>query len=488
MLAVLCASSAISAAPVSAQESQVQITSVETDAWPNVQATVTVLDSAGQPVTGLTAADFNASFAEAPLPVTALTTTSDPSIGIAVVLVFDLSGSMAGDPLAQAKIAGKALIDQLGATDQAAVLAFANAPVLVTGFSADKAALGQAIDSLAAGGNTALYAGVQQSAALTQQAPLPRRAVVVLSDGVDIGAAVTTTREASLQAAGDSGALFMAIGLGADIDADYLGQLATVGNGQFLTAPNANDLAALYATVGNILRQQYVLTLDGSAVNEGAGSGALRVAARVGGVESSAEVQVSPPAQATSAVTASPAASAAATAPSTVAPAPEESGGSGSGLLIVGGIVALACVGGGAGFVLYRRRRQTAGESMDDVLLERRMERRPEPGDFPAIQRAVPQSAETGAWLDLPAGERRMLTEDPITLGFTADCDVQLEGATMDRARVWRRDGRYMLHNLSRLGSVTVSGRAVSWVILEDGDEIAVGAARVMFHEPVSKI
>ena len=48
---------------------------------------------------------------------------------------------------------------------------------------------------------------------------------------------------------------------------------------------------------------------------------------------------------------------------------------------------------------------------------------------------------------------------------------------------MWRREGRYMMHNLSRMGSVTVAGRPAIWVVLEDGDEIQLGSCRLQFRE-----
>ncbi|HYV32230.1 MAG TPA: FHA domain-containing protein, partial [Candidatus Binatia bacterium] len=50
------------------------------------------------------------------------------------------------------------------------------------------------------------------------------------------------------------------------------------------------------------------------------------------------------------------------------------------------------------------------------------------------------------------------------------------------RFRVWRREGVYMLHNLSRLGKVTVGGKPATWAVLEDGDEIVIGASRLRFR------
>jgi hypothetical protein len=40
-----------------------------------------------------------------------------------------------------------------------------------------------------------------------------------------------------------------------------------------------------------------------------------------------------------------------------------------------------------------------------------------------------------------------------------------------------------MLHNLSRVGGVTIAGKPVSWAILEDGDEILLGGCRLIFRD-----
>jgi hypothetical protein len=40
-----------------------------------------------------------------------------------------------------------------------------------------------------------------------------------------------------------------------------------------------------------------------------------------------------------------------------------------------------------------------------------------------------------------------------------------------------------MVHNLSRLGGVSVGGKPVTWAVLEDGDELAIGPQKVIFHE-----
>jgi hypothetical protein len=94
------------------------------------------------------------------------------------------------------------------------------------------------------------------------------------------------------------------------------------------------------------------------------------------------------------------------------------------------------------------------------------------------------------AWLESTAhenGGRFPLGEDPVTVGFTGDCTICLPdgaGQAGARVRVWRREGVYMLHNLSRLGKVTIGGKPATWAVLEDGDEIVIGRSTLTFRMP----
>ena len=477
-VAVIAATFVLSLA-ASAQTEPLRITVVSTEGWPTVEATLTVFDQDGQPLTGLVQDDFSATLAGQRLLPTSLRTTSDPGLGVAVVLAFDVSGSMAGVPLDQARLAGRALIEQLGGDDQAAVVTFASSVQIVQQFTADRALLLAAIDGLAAGGNTALYGGVQQSAELMSTAPYDRRAIVLLSDGQDFGGVSTTTRQASLDLARDSGALVFVVGLGSQIDEGYLSELARAGNGQFLLAPLPSDLTQAYVSAGNILRQQYVLTLDASSLefeNENATlvievnlAGTL-VAASAGVTIPAVAIQPEPPA---------------ATAPPPDEPVaepevvPQSEGSSVSWALIfaVGAILVV----GGAGVLVVRRR---ARPMIDDQMLER-SERRSAEVSFPEIPRATDMT-DARAWIQGPGDTRVAVGETPVTIGYTADCTLVLPaggGASEGRVRVWLRDGRYMLHNLSpRAGSVSVAGRSATWVVLDDGDEISIGGAHLVFH------
>ena len=465
--------------PAAAQSPSLQVTSVSTERWPVLEVTSTILDGSGHPITGLAPGAFAGSIDGRSVPVQALQTTSDPGVGIAVVLAFDVSGSMAGAPLANAVAAGRALVSQLGPSDQAAVIAFSNQPVTVQPFTQDKAALGAAIDGLVAGGNTSLYAAVQESVRLADSAPLPRRAIVLLSDGQDFGG-LRVDPQAALASVQAGSAVFMSIGLGAAIDQEYLAGLAAAGRGQFRAAPTPEGLTALYQETAQVLRQQYVVTFDASGIEPLSAQGkAIQVRATVGETVLAGEATLTlPPALlATPLPTVAP--------PSEPARQAEPAAGSGGSALP---FVLLAAVGVAAGIAgltvlgLRRRRAYEAGTAGLERIEAERFELETKPLAYPTIERAA--GGEPGAWLETP-DDRVSLGDGPVTVGYTSDCMVTLvngTGSRTERVRIWLRDGAYMLHNLSRAGSVTIAGKPVTWAVLEDGDEIRIGGQTLVFR------
>ena len=439
-----------------------------------------MVDANGQPISRLSTDAFSANLDGQPLTLIGVASASDPGIGIAVVLTFDVSGSMAGDPLDEAKSAGKALIDQLGPDDVAAIVAFSDGVSVAQGFTSDHAVLSQAIDGLSIGGNTALFSAVAQSIDLANQAPLGRRAIVLLSDGVDYGGVSQVDPASTVTSATDSGALLFAIGLGGNIDQDYLANLAQAGHGQFLAAPTPDDLRALYQTAGNVLRQQYVLTLDAGSLGPATGPGALEIQVDAGSGVASGQLPITVP----QVVQTVPPTQAATVQPTTVIeqqPITQAQTSSTPWALVAGGLAIGAAVLTCCWLFLHRRRSRRVGEPALD-----RITHETAPLAFPTISRAAIPSG-TPSWLEAPGGDRVPLGDAPLTVGFSPDCGLYLRNGGaghLERARIWRRDGRFMLHTLSNSGTVAVSGRAVSWVVLEDGDEITLGNSRIVFHDP----
>lgn len=285
----------LSAAGVSAQEQAltVHLAGLTADDWPRAQAVVTVLDSDDRPVPDLTEAHLQAQLDNSPVPVVAVTRGVDSSLAVAVVLALDVSGSMQGGALKQAKAAAGRFLQGLEPEDSVALLTFNDTVHLVQPFTQDRMAAAVAVNGLTAGGGTTLYQATAESVRLAAAADSSRRAVVLLSDGLDNGSDLS--RADALTTAETLSVPIFAIGLGADIDRDYLQELAQMSGGQFAETPSPEGLAQIYQEAGELLRGQYILTLDASALALAESEAAtLRVTATVGEQVGSDERAVCP--------------------------------------------------------------------------------------------------------------------------------------------------------------------------------------------------
>ena len=344
------------------QAAEVRIDSIDTRGYPQLAVAVTVIDSAGRPVVDVPSAGFQATVGDAELPVTAVSGSSDAGVGIGVVLTFDVSGSMAGEAIEQAKAAGKVLLNELGANDEVAIVAFSDNVRLVHPYTQDRGSLMNAIDSLSASGNTALYDGVVGSVDTLRGSGSPRRAAVLLSDGIDFGGVSQNDRPTSIAAAQSVGAPFFVVGLGQSVDQPYLQELANVSRGQLSLAPSPEALRALYESIGSVLRHQYLLTIDGSGVAR-TGALSLRIQVEHGGVVAAAEAPLDlPAAEATPGPTpgATPKPQDSETPAPTVAPILEEESGGSNLVPLLAGLSMAAGLAGIGGAVLWRRRRRLA--------------------------------------------------------------------------------------------------------------------------------
>jgi VWFA-related protein len=254
----------------------VDITSLDASKPGDVVAVVSVADASGRPVVGLTKDNFVARIgglptaeAGSPAPISQVTAAVNSDIGVAVVLAVDVSGSMEGEPLVQAQAAARTFVEGLAPTDSVALVTFSDSVTPVLSFTTDRGAVFAGLGSLQAAGNTALYQATSVSAFVAASAQTQRKAVILLSDGVDFGDRSDVSREASLAQAAAIGAPFFTIGLGSDIDRAYLQALAEGTGGRFLETPTAQGLSDLYRAIGDFLRSQYVVTVSPGSLDRG---------------------------------------------------------------------------------------------------------------------------------------------------------------------------------------------------------------------------
>ena len=229
-----------------------------------------VLDSSGQLVSGLEVENFSVGGDLAGLAnVTRVENITDDNLAFASVLVIDTSSSMADKPLSEALAAARGYLNALGPNDPVALVTFNDRVRLVVNYTTDRAVLLAQFENLAYGGQTALYDATLRAIELANEAPLERKAVVILSDGGEYGNVSEHTREESIRAATIHGVPVYSIGLGWDIDQRFLEAIAAESNGEFYNAPLPEELGEIYSNLAFLFRSQYIVTMSADVPADG---------------------------------------------------------------------------------------------------------------------------------------------------------------------------------------------------------------------------
>lgn len=181
-----------------------------------------------------------------------------PPVTRTVVLVMDVSGSMEGAALAGAKQAAAAFLAAVPADVLVGLVTFGDAARVAVPPTADRPAVGAAVERLRAAGSTALYDGTILGVR-TAGATGPRT-LLVLSDGADEGSRATLpTAVAAVKAARLS--LDAVSFVGSDSrQARPLRQLANAGGGQVIATGAADELAAAFERTAEVISNQLRVT------------------------------------------------------------------------------------------------------------------------------------------------------------------------------------------------------------------------------------
>ncbi|MFO0585388.1 MAG: VIT domain-containing protein [Anaeromyxobacter sp.] len=185
-----------------------------------------------------------------------------------LVLLFDVSGSMHGEPIDQSRAVALALVDALGPEDRLEMVAFSDAPVRwrarpVAADAAGKQAAGKWLKALAAGGATEMREGIRE--ALRPLREGAGRQVVVFTDG-QIGFEQEIVAEilASLPA----GSRLHTVGVGDSVNRSLTGPAARAGRGREVVIGIGEDpaRAAAILVAHTALPVVTELEMTGSAV------------------------------------------------------------------------------------------------------------------------------------------------------------------------------------------------------------------------------
>lgn len=243
----------------------VSINQIDTDACPTVRLYVAVSDRADLPVTSLSAGDFF--LLENGFEQDIISIEKGVATPFSVALALDYSFSIE-DEIDGVEASAKSFIDQLtlnASTDEAAIIKFAAGVDLKEDYTYNKNALVSAIEEGFSEdrSQTWLYEAVGQAVDITADpARSDKRAVVVLSDGIDEGSTVTLTE--IIDSARNQGVPVFTIGLG-EVFLAALQELADETGGQYFSAPVSSDLQEIYRQITDILTNRYVIDYESSS-------------------------------------------------------------------------------------------------------------------------------------------------------------------------------------------------------------------------------
>lgn len=254
-----CTLLCITLSPVFAQSASfsVNIISIDSDSFPKVKAYVSISDVQGFPITGLDSTVLKLSEDNQPIANFSVSPFKNTEQSLAIVLAMDTSGSMAGTPIINSNEAAKSFISTLMSSDQVSVVSFSTAPVILQEITTDRDKINQALDSIKAEGDTALYDAIIESTNILKNRS-ERKVIVLLTDGKETGISQFSFDQAINEAVRWSAPIYP-IGFGGGVDKNELERLAKLTGGFAQINPDSTTLSNAFQNILDNLREQYLV-------------------------------------------------------------------------------------------------------------------------------------------------------------------------------------------------------------------------------------
>jgi VWFA-related protein len=239
-----------------------------------VTVSAVVRDRAGRLVPDLIANDFQVLDNGQPSRILGFSAEPEP---ISIALLFDVSGSMQSSvKLPRARDAAHQMLSWLDpSADEAALFTFDTELRLLHPFGRPTPELTQVIATLRPFGATSLRDAIAAAAERVTEQGRPRRAVVVLTDGVDTASRMTAAEVSGVASAIDlpvyilatvspvdhAGGQFVVDGV-ADAISGELSNLARWTGGAFFMASLPSHVSLAVRQIVSELRQQYLFAVE----------------------------------------------------------------------------------------------------------------------------------------------------------------------------------------------------------------------------------
>jgi VWFA-related protein len=208
----------------------------------------------GQPVRGLTPADFEINDQGVPQQVDLL---SFEQIPLNAVLALDMSDSVAGERLEQLRGAGSGLLAALKKDDQAALITFSQAVQLGAKLTTDVASVQAALAAAVSAGQTALvdgtYAGI-----MVGESDAGRALLIVFSDGVDTSSWLRA--DAVLDAAKRADVVVYGVSVVSRLKPEFLREVTSFTGGRLFEIEKSANLSTTFLGILDEFRHRYLVS------------------------------------------------------------------------------------------------------------------------------------------------------------------------------------------------------------------------------------
>lgn len=250
-----------------------------------VQVTVSVTDTNGRLITGLTQDDFQIFEDGVEQTITQFT---DKRVPVSLGMLMDASDSMRGQPVVDARDAFDRFVGTLLLReDEVFVATFNHMPRLVTKWTMPPMSLRGSLNDLKPSGGTAIYDALADTSRLFEQRVNLRAAMIVVSDGADTASDRSLLQTIEVIRRND--AFVYAIAIDAPdgrestrVNPEALRDITGLTGGYTEVVKSAADLGPATERIADELNKQYTIGYSSTKPPDG-GWRPLRVRVRTGG-------------------------------------------------------------------------------------------------------------------------------------------------------------------------------------------------------------
>jgi Ca-activated chloride channel family protein len=238
----------------------------QTGSQPDVRVVVTVTDSTGRPLAGLTQQQFSIFAKKTPLDITYFDAEDRP---VSVALVFDLSKSMGPELRKHSAQIAATIIRDSNKNNEYAIIGVRKTPEVLCELGCDGTATLKVLQQIAASETkeslkTPLYDAYDLALSKLEQAKNAKRSLIVFTDGFDTASQISFPKLRDRLK--ESNVIFYALGFllpdgssFADIASSNLDELGDVTGGESYFPVTPNNMAEFANIIVTQLRQQYTI-------------------------------------------------------------------------------------------------------------------------------------------------------------------------------------------------------------------------------------